>query len=173
MEYAALHGIVWDKGTFWVTIAVLIFLGFFGRKIVGAVVTMLDQRSAAIRRELDEAARLRGEAEVILRDAEARREAALAQAKDMLALAGREAERLAEELLADAAAAAKRREQMALERIAAAENAAVAEVREAAASLASRAAEKLLGETIDESRDAPLIDQAIAQLPAALRKQAA
>ena len=173
MQYAALHGIVWDKGTFWVTIAVLIFLGFFGRKLVGAVVTMLDQRSAAIQRELDEAARLRGEAEAMLKDAETRREAALAQAREMLALAGREAERLAEELLAGAEASAKRREHMALERIAAAENAAVAEVREAAASLAGRAAEKLLGEAIDESRDAPLIDQAIAQLPAALRKQAA
>lgn len=173
MEYTALHGIVWDKGTFWVTIAVLIFLGFFGRKIVSAIVTMLDQRSAAIRRELDEAARLRGEAEAMLKDAEARREAALAQAREMLALAGREAERLAEELLADAEAAAKRREQMALERIAAAENTAVAEVREAAASLAGRVAEKLLGEAIDESRDSPLIDQAIAQLPAALKKHAA
>lgn len=173
MEYAALNGIVWAKGTFWVTIAVLIFLAFFGRKIVHGIVAMLDQRSATIRRELDEAARLRGEAEAMLKDAEARRETALAQAREMLALAGREAERLAAELLTEAEAAAKRREQMAHERITAAQNAAIAEVREAAAALASRVAEKILSETIDQPRGAPLIDQAIARLPASLRNQAA
>lgn len=173
MQYEALHGALWDKGTFWVTIAVLIFLGFFGRKLLGAILTMLDQRSVAIQRDLDEASRLRGEAEAMLKDAEARREAAIAQARDMLALAGREAERLAAELLADAQAAARRREQMAKERIAAAETAAIAEVRDAAAILAVKVTERILAETVDASHDRKLIDQAIADLPSALRNQAA
>ncbi len=173
MEYEALTGTLWDKGTFWVTVAVLIFLFFFGKKIVGAITTMLDQRSSEIQRELDEASRLRAEAEAMLKDAETRREAALAQAKDMLAMAGREAERLAADLLAEAEASARRREQMARERIAAAESAAVAEVREAAASLAALAAERVLKETIDAAHDQGLIDQAISGLPAALRQKAA
>lgn len=173
MEYEALTGTIWDKGTFWVTVAVLIFLFFFGRKIVAAINQMLDQRSAAIQHELDEAARLRAEAEKMLKDAEARREEALAQAKEMLAMAGREAERLSADLLAEAQALARRREQMAQERIAAAESAAVSEVRDAAATLASRAAEHLLKETFDEVRDHALIDQAISGLPAALRQKAA
>ena len=173
MEYEALTGTLWDKGTFWVTVAVLIFLAFFGRKIVGAITTMLDQRSAAIQHELDEASRLRAEAETMLKDAEHRREAALAQAKDMLAMAGREAERLAADLLAEAEASARRREQMARERIAAAESAAIAEVRDAAAALAARAAEQILKDTIDDAHDQGLIDQAIGGLPAALRQKAA
>lgn len=173
MEYEALTGTLWDKGTFWVTVAVLIFLFFFGRKIIGGINAMLDQRSAAIQRELDEAARLRAEAEAMLKDAEARREAALAQAKDMLAMAGREAEHLAADLLVEAQASARRREQMAQERIAAAESAAVAEVREAAAGLAARVAEQILKETIDDAHDQTLIDQAIAGLPAALKQKAA
>lgn len=173
MEYEALTGTIWDKGTFWVTFAVLIFLFFFGRKIVGGINAMLDQRSAAIQRELDEASRLRTEAENMLKDAEARREAALEQAKDMLAMASHEAERLAAELLAEAQASAARRERMAQERIAAAEAAAVEEVREAAALLASRAAEQILKDTIDDSRDKSLIDQAITDLPAALKHKAA
>lgn len=173
MQYEALHGALWTKGTFWVTIAVLIFIAFFGRKIIYAIIAMLDQRSLAIRRELEEAARLRAEAEAMLRDAEARRAAALAQAKDMLDLAAREAERLAAELLEDARAAARRREHMAQERIAAAEAAAVAEVRNAAASLAVQVTQAILSETIDAAHDHDLIDQAIADLPASLRKRAA
>lgn len=173
MEYEALTGTLWDKGTFWVTVAVLIFLFFFGRKIVGGVNAMLDQRSSAIQRELDEAARLRSEAEAMLKDAEIRREAALAQARDMLAMAGREAERLSADLLTEAQASARRREQMAQERIAAAESAAVAEVREAAAGLAARAAEQILKETIDDTHDRTLIDRAITGLPAALKPKAA
>jgi len=173
MEYEALTGTIWDKGTFWVTIAVLIFLFFFGRKIIGAINAMLDQRSAAIQRELDEAARLRAEAESMLKDAEARREAAQAQAQDMLAMASREAERLAADLLAEAQVSARRREQMAQERIAAAESAAVAEVRDAAAALAARAAEQILKDTIDSAHDQALIDQAITELPAALKQKAA
>lgn len=173
MQYEALTGILWDKGTFWVTVAVLIFLFFFGRKIVGGINTMLDQRSASIQRELDEAARLRAEAENMLKDAETRREAALAQAKDMLELAGREAERLAADLLAEAQASARRREQMAQERIAAAEAAAVAEVRETAATLAAHAAERILRDTIDDNRDQALINRAITDLPTALKQKAA
>lgn len=173
MEYEALQGTLWDKGTFWVTVAVLIFLAFFGRKIVMAVISMLDHRSAAIQRELDEASRLRAEAEAMLKDAEAQREAAIAQAHEMVALAGREAERLAADLLAEAQASARRREQMAQDRIAAAETAAIAEVRASAASLAARATEYILSETVDDKHDAALIDQAISALPAALKRRAA
>lgn len=173
MEYEALHGIVWHKGTFWVTIAVLIFVAFFGRKLIGAVIGMLDKRSADIQQALDEAAKLRTEAEAMLKDAEAKRQEALVQAKEMLALASREAERLSAELLADAEQAARRHEQMAKERIAAAETAAVTEVRTIAATMAGRAAEVILRETIDGRHDHDLIDQAIAGLPAALSRKAA
>ncbi|OYV62010.1 MAG: F0F1 ATP synthase subunit B [Acidiphilium sp. 21-62-4] len=173
MQYEAMHGLLWTKGTFWVTVAVLIFLGFFGRKLINAIVSLLDRRSQAIQQELDEAARLRAEAERMLKDAEARRAAAIAQAADMVALAGREAERLAAELLADAEASARRREQMAKARIAAAETAAIAEVRNAAANLAVKVTERILAETIDGEHDQSLVDQEINDLPAALRKQAA
>ncbi|MDD2860866.1 MAG: F0F1 ATP synthase subunit B [Acidiphilium sp.] len=173
MEYEALQGVIWTKGTFWVTVAVLIFLAFFGGKIIRAIIGMLDQRSNAIQHELDEAARLRTEAEAMLRDAEARRAAAIEQAKDMLDLAAREAERLAAELLADAQAAARRREKMAQERIAAAEAAAVTEVRNAAVSLAVKVTQTVLAETVDAAHDEALIDQAISDLPRTLRKQAA
>lgn len=173
MNYGAFHHHFWATGTFWVTIAVIIFLFLFGRKVVGFVTDMLDQRSADIRRELDEAARLRAEAETMLRDAEARRAEAARQAEEMIASAAREAERVAADLTREAEAAAKRRERMAMDRITAAEAEALGSVREAAANLATRAVEIALRETLNAERDAALIDAAIARVPAALTRRAA
>ena len=173
MNYIALHGNILDKGTFWVTVAVIIFLILFGRKLVGFITTMLDDRTGMIRRELDEAASLRTEAEAMLREAEAKRAEAEAQAKTMIEQAGREASRMAAELARDAEEAAKRRERMAMDRIAAAETDAVRGVRNAAASLATHAVEIVLRETVDAGRDAALIDNAIAGIPAALGRRAA
>ncbi|MDE2164831.1 MAG: ATP synthase F0 subunit B [Alphaproteobacteria bacterium] len=168
MEYAALHGIIWSKGTFWVAVAVLIFLGLAGRKIVGAIVKMLDDRSLEIRRQIDEATRLRAEAEAALKDAGTRKNAALAQTREMLVAASRDAERLAAKLISDAHAVAKRREQMVTEQIAAARNAALEEIQRQAAALACRATEIVLRQMIDVDQGKRLIDSAIADLPEAL-----
>jgi len=173
MEYQALHGPLWNQGTFWVTAAVLIFLFFFGRKIVGFIIDMLDKRSAEISASLAEAARLRAEAEKMLVDAEARRIEAEAQANAMIEAAGREAQRMAAELAEAAAANARRREKMAMERIAAAETASIAEVRAAATDLATKAAESVLRDSVDATKDAGLIDSAISTLPASFRRSAA
>lgn len=173
MEYEALQGAVWAKGTFWVTFAVLLFLFFFGRQMYNYIVDMLDRRATGIRDELEEARRLRAEAEEMLRDAEARKKEAQAQARDMIAAAAREAERLAADLVEEAHAAAKRREKMAQERIDAARNAAVGEIQQRAAVLASRAAEVLVRETVDAAHDQGLIDNSISAMPEALRRRAA
>ncbi|MGH7715722.1 MAG: F0F1 ATP synthase subunit B, partial [Vulcanimicrobiaceae bacterium] len=158
MEYAALHGIFWAKGTFWVTVAVLIFLGLAGKKIVAAIVKMLDDRSSEIRSQIDEATRLRAEAEAILKDADLRKNEALARAQDMLAAASRDAERLTAKLISEAHAVAKRREQMAKEQVAMARKAAIEEIQQQAASLAYRTAEIVLRQTIDAEQGDQLID---------------
>ncbi|MGH6968165.1 MAG: hypothetical protein ACREEL_02930 [Stellaceae bacterium] len=173
MEYAALHGIIWAKGTFWVTVAVLIFLALAGRKIVAAIVQMLDDRSAEIRRQLDEAARLRAEAEAMLKDAETRKSQALAQVHDMLAAASRDAERLAAKLIAEAHAVAKRREQMVEEQIVAARHAAVEDIQQQAAALACRATEIVLRQMTGSEQGKQLIDASITGLPEAFSRRAA
>lgn len=158
---------LWADPRFWVGIAFFLFFAIFGRKIVGLLVATLDNRSLAIRRELDEAGRLRQEAEAMLADANARRQVALQEAKVMLDSARSEAQRMGEAARAEAASSAARRERMALDRIDAAEKAAVSDVRHAAAELAGRAAERILAEFPAEA-DAALIDRAIQGLPAAL-----
>lgn len=152
----------------WVAVAFIIFFVLFGRRLWAALAGLLDKRTEQVRAELAEAQRLRQEAEAMLADARRQRETAMAEARTLLARAGEEAARLAREAAADAAAAAQRRERMAMDRIAAAEKAAVDEVRTLAADIAATAAEQALREGLTAEADAGLIDHAIGLLPAAL-----
>ena len=152
----------------WIGVAFIIFFVIFGRKIWSTLTAILDKRAVEIRAELDEAARLRRDAEAMLVEARSQREAAQAEAKTMLERAHAEAARVADEARAEASAAATRRERMAMERIDAAEKAAVTDVRLAAADIASKAAERVLSNDFGADADAALIDRAIQNLPAAL-----
>ena len=152
----------------WVMIAFFIFFAIFGGKIWGALTGMLDARADKVRSELEEASRLRTEAEAMLRSAEKTRDEALADAKSLIAGAQAEAARLTAAAAAEAEGAAKRREQMAIDRISAAEKAAVDDVRLTAVDIASTAARAVIAEGLSADTSAALIDQAIAQLPAAL-----
>lgn len=157
----------------WVAIAFVIFVVLFGRRLWAAVTGMLDRRAVAVRAELAEAARLRYEAEALLADAQQRRQQAMADAQRLLDGARAEAARLAEAAASEARNGASRRERMATDRIAAAEKAAITEVRLAAAEVAARAAEQVIRNTLGVEGDAHLIDHAIASLPAALARRAA
>jgi F-type H+-transporting ATPase subunit b len=152
----------------WVLIAFILFFVFFGRKIWAVIAQLLDDRAVRVRAELDEAARLRREAEAMLNDAEKRRTEALAEAKALIEGAQAEAARVAAATTAEAEASARRREQMALDRITAAEKSAVDEVRVAAAEIATVAARQVIAEGLSPDSDSRLIDHAITQLPSAL-----
>jgi len=145
----------------WVIIAFVLFFVLFGRKLWSALAKMLDDRAAKVRTELDEAARLRREAEAMLREAETRRAEALREAQALVEGAKAEAERVAAAAASEAEASARRREQMALDRIAAAEKAAVDEVRHTAAEVATAAARQVIAEGLSAEADSRLIDHAI------------
>jgi F-type H+-transporting ATPase subunit b len=159
----------WLDPKFWVAVSFVVFIALAARKGWAVITGILDKRAERVRAELDEASRLRGEAEAMLRQAEADRAAAAREAEEMLARARSEAERVAAAATAEAETAAKRRERMALDRIAAAEAGAVAEVRNAAAEIAAVAAREVLSQSVDATADAALIDRAVADLPRALR----
>ena len=152
----------------WVVLEFFLFLVLFGKKLWGALAGMLDARAVAVKAEIDEASRLRRDAQAMLRDAEAQRTAALADAKALIEGARAEAERVTAAAAAEAEAAARRREQMALDRINAAEKAAVDDVRLAAADIATSAARRFLADGFGPEPDSALIDHAITQLPTAL-----
>jgi F-type H+-transporting ATPase subunit b len=152
----------------WVAAAFVIFFVVFGSRLSKALTGLLDNRTKAVRAELDEASRLRREAEAMLAEATTQRAAALAEANALLEGARAEAARLAVAAAEEARAAAGRREKMALDRIAAAEKAAVDEVRITAADVACVAAAQVIREGLTPEADGVLIDHAITGLSAAL-----
>jgi F-type H+-transporting ATPase subunit b len=153
----------------WVAIAFVVFFIIFGKKLWTPLAALLDSRADLVRNELEEAARLRREAENMFREAQLQRDRAAEESQRLLAGAQAEAERLATAAAQEAETSARRREQMALDRIAAAEKAAVDQVRLTAAEVATTAARQVIAEGLSSDADAALIDHAIRQLPAALR----
>ena len=158
----------WSDPRSFVALAFVIFFVLFGRKIWTALTAMLDERADEVRAELAEAQRLRQEAETMLRDANAQREAAVADAQRLLSGAKAEAARLAAAAAAEAESSAKRREQMAIDRISAAEKSAVDEVRMIAAEVATTAAKDVIRADLTAEAASALVDRAITGLPSAL-----
>jgi len=170
MEYQAFHAVPWQHGSFWVFIAIVIFALLAGGKVMATINGMLDARGKSVRDAVDEAARLKAEAQAILEEAKAAQAQAVEDAKEILESAHAAAERMAAELAAEAKAASKWRERMALERIAAAEASAVADVRAAAIDIATAASATILRDNFGADADAAMLDQAIAGVPGALRQ---
>lgn len=139
--------------TFWAFVGLVIFFGvLLWQKVPGIIAKQLDGRADAIRTELEEARRLREEAQELLagyqrkqREAEAEADAIVAQArKDAKAMRAEARKELSERL--------DRRTVMAEQRIAQAEAQATAEIRAMATDLAIDAATKLLGEKLSKKQ---------------------
>ena len=145
-------------------IAVLIKLGAH-RVIIGA----LDDRGARIKIELEEARRVREEAQALLADYQRRRGEADREADSPIVVAAKaEAERLAAEAKTKVEEFVARRTQLAESKIAQAEAQALADVRAAAADAAVAAAERILADTTKGKVGDGLIDQGIRELKAKL-----
>ena len=112
------------------------------------IIDALDGRAARIKAELDEARRLRDEAQALLAEYQRKRGEAEQEAEAIVAGARDEAERLAAEAKTKVEEFVARRTKMAETKIAQAEAQAVADVRAAAADAAVAAAEKILSETV-------------------------
>jgi F-type H+-transporting ATPase subunit b len=162
---AAAFGISLLTPGFFVALAMLIVLAIMLRAgVPGLIARALDARIADISKQLDEAARLRAEAEA-LRDEYAKksREAA-SEIVAIKAAAEHQAEEIVEKAKRDSAALVERRKAIAENKIAAAELAAVEEIRAAAANAAAEAARKLIAETHGAAADRKLVDEAISDL---------
>ncbi|MGB6538213.1 MAG: ATP F0F1 synthase subunit B [Xanthobacteraceae bacterium] len=132
----------------WVAIGFICFLGLLAylgvhRKLI----TSIDARQARIKAELDEATRLREEAQALLAEFERRGREAEKEAAAIIAGGKAEAERLAAEAKARMEDFVTRRTKMAEAKIAQAEAHALADVRASATDAAVTAAEKILRTT--------------------------
>lgn len=153
---------------FWVLVAFVIAVAFLIYKVRGIVTGALDARAAKIKSELDEAQRLREEAQTKLAEYQRKQRDALKEAEAIVAYAKAEAERVAAQGARDLDAAVERRQRLATEKIALAEAKALAEVRNTAVDLAIAAVGHVLAQDLDPARRSALIDEAIAALPPTL-----
>jgi F-type H+-transporting ATPase subunit b len=154
---------------FWVAVAFVIFVGlmiYMG--LHRSILDALDQRSARIKAELDEALRLKDEAHKLLAQYRARHQEAEREADAIIGSARIEAERVAAEAKAKMEDFVARRTRMAETKIAQAEQQALADVRAAAAEAAVAAAEKILAETAKGKVADDLIAQGIRDVKAKL-----
>ena len=149
----------------WIALAmVAVFAILIWKRVPALIGAALDGKIAGIREQLDEAAKLRSEAEALRAEYEARAAQADAEAATMLDRARAEAEGIVKQAEGDAAALVERRARMAEDKIAAAERAALDEVRAKAASAAAAAAEALIRDKLDAGADKPMVDSTIAAL---------
>jgi F-type H+-transporting ATPase subunit b len=156
------------KPEFWVAVSFVAFFVVVWKPLRATILGGLDSRAERIRKELDDAQRLREEAQTLLADFQRKQRDALQEADAIIARAKAEAERLQREAAARLEAELGRREVQALQRIALAEQAAAQEVRAAAVDVALAATRRLLEERLDSGAQARLIDEAIRELPGKL-----
>lgn len=150
---------------FWALVSLIIFLGIVVYlKVPGQITGSLDKRAAAIRNELDQARRLREEAQALLADYQRRAREAEVETEEIIDQAKREAEALAVEAKARIEEYVAGRTRLAEQKIAHAETQAIDEVRALSADVAVAAAEKLLSERVRGAGGDALIDKAIGEV---------
>ncbi|MBU6165361.1 MAG: hypothetical protein KGQ52_04430 [Alphaproteobacteria bacterium] len=152
------EGWVYTGVTIFLLLAVLVF------KAPALIAKALDDRIAGVKKQLDEAASLRAEAEALLADAQARKAAAEADAAAIRARAEVEAADLVKASEAAASDAIARRTQAAEQRIAAAERSAAAELKAEVAAQVTKAAAAIIAARADKALQTRLTDEAIAGL---------
>ena len=155
--------------TFWVAVAFIVFVVLVFKPIKGALIGGLDAKIAEIRQEVEEAEKLREEAQSLLANYQRQQRQAIQDAEAIVARAKEEAERHraeADEAMKDMV---RRQEEQAREKIAQAEAAAIQEVRSMSVELAMAAAEKLLADRLAGDEGSRLIDNSIEDIPRKLQ----
>lgn len=148
----------------WLLIALLILIAIVYKPLTRTIFGALDGHAAKVRAELDEAKRLREEAQSLLAEHQRRLAAGEDQAQAIVAHARAEVQRQTERHGVELEAALRRRAEQAVERIEREEARALQEVRAEAAMLAIRTTERLLADQLDGQRARTLLDDAIAEI---------
>lgn len=148
---------------FIIFLAVLVYF-----KVPGMLAKILDDRSLAIKSELEEARALREEAQSLLASYERRNKEVQDQTDRIVAQAKADAEATAEQARIDLSASVERRIIAAEEQIVSAQSKAVKEVRDRAISVAVTAARDVIKNQMTAANANSLIDNAIAEVDAKL-----
>ena len=154
----------WVAVSFFIFIGVLVYLGVHKR-----VARALDARALRIGKELDEARRLREEAERLLVDYRRKLGNVVTEVDNIIALAAKQAESLAVETRQSLKEHIERRIKLAEEKIARAEMEAVGKLRNDAVDLAIAAAQNLITAKLTPDRANELVSRSTKALTTLLK----
>ncbi len=156
---------LFEDPALYVLIAFAVVIGIFARAgIHKLIVGGLDKRARKIADEINEARKLREEAQELLASYQRRQREAEEEAAAIIEAAKKDAVRLAEEARQKIADQTERRTRAAEDKIARAEAQAISEVRGQTADLAIEAARAIIRERMDGGAQAAFIDREIAGL---------
>lgn len=151
--------------TLWVLIGLLSFFGLLGYLgVFNTLLGLLDKRGEKIQTELDEARKLREEAQSLLADYQRKRQDAEKEAEYIIDAAKREAEAMTVEAKTKAEEFATRRAAQAELKIAQAEALAIAEVKSTAANIAISAAEAVLVDKVKGRKASKIVTESIKEI---------
>ena len=154
---------------FWALVSLIIFFGVLVyMKVPRAIAGSLDKRADTIRDELDQAKKLREEAEALLKEYQRKARAAEQEAGEIVEQAKREAAALAVEGKRRMEEYVASRTRIAEQKISQAESQAVQEVRALSADVAIAAAEKILTERVKGADGDALIARSIGDVKSKL-----
>ena len=154
---------------FWVAVAFVLFIGLLIYKgVPGLIGKALDDRAKAIKKNIDDARKMREDAQTLLAEYQRKAAEAEGEAQKIIEQAKRESEAMRSEAERKASESVARRIKLAEEKIARAEMTAIGEVRGAAVDAAIQASEKILAAKADSEIGQQLIANGISDLKSKL-----
>ena len=153
----------------WVLVAFIIFVGLVSKKAYLKIAVALDARASRIKDELDDATRLREEAQGLLSKYEQQQRDVVQETEQIVSRARRDSELMVKEAKERLEEQLVQREKQALQNINRAETQLVKELRSMSAEMAVRAAETLIKDNLGLPQAQKLIDNTIAELPVHLK----
>jgi F-type H+-transporting ATPase subunit b len=150
--------------SFWVALAFVLVVAVAFRPVMRTLTASLDARADKIRGQIEEARKLREDAQALLAEYQRKQREAMAEAEKIIAQARTDAAKMKVDAEKDLEHSLERRKQQALDRIAQSEAQALSDVRNTAVDVALAAAEKLIAGGLDPAKKAALADAAIREL---------
>jgi F-type H+-transporting ATPase subunit b len=150
---------------FWVSVAFVAVVAFIYKPAMAGIAAALDGRAGEIRRQIEEARKLREDAQALLAEYQRKQRDAMAEAERIIQTARDEARRMKSDTEAELVRSIERRKQQALDRIAQSETQAIAQVRNTAIDVAMAAAGALMRDCLSDAQRQAMADRAIQELP--------
>jgi len=149
---------------FWVALAFVVFVALIYKKVARFAVRALDERSAQIKTELDEARRLREEAAAVLASYRQKEAEYFQEAESIMEEARKDGEILRARAEEEIKAAMDNRMKQAVERIAQEEARAIADVRNHVVDIALASARSLIADHVSSLSQEELVKLAISDI---------